>query len=464
MGTGGSNDRDDWLRRVSAAVPLTLCALLAIALVGVIIDPVQDKRQFTAFLFVRQDLVVAIIVALLVRFAMKPGASAQAAWMEGVARRPWLVAIGLTLACWAGHRWLLQGYDLTRDEQMATFDAAIYAHGRLSWPIAPVWRPMADALNQFFILPIADRQAWVSAYLPINAGTRAIFGALGDAGVASPVFTGIGALALWRIARRLWPDDAGARAVAMLLYAGSSQVVLLGMTAHAMAGHLALNLVWLALFLRGGAWSHVGAIAIAFLATGLHQPVFHPLFVLPFMIGLLVQRRWPLAGVYALSYGVICLFWLGWPHLVTTLAGGPLDTLSSTGDRLGYGDRVVAMLHDLGPVSLWLMAMNLLRFVAWQHLLLLPLGAAGVGLAWQARAVRPLVAGIVLHIVVIGVLLAFQGHGWGYRYLHGVIGSACLLGAQGWHSLRGRWPGERLWAWGNGATFLILLPAHMAMA
>ncbi len=444
-------------------LPVGIGLLLAIALAGVMIDPVQDKRQFTAFLFIRQDLAPAILIALLCRFGLSLGPQARIGWMDRLAQRPWVIALALALFCWAGHHRLLRGYDLTRDEQMANFDALMFAQGRLFWPITPAWRPTAEALNQFFMLPIADRQAWVSGYLPINAVARALMAMVGDAGLTSPLFTTIGALALWRIADRLWPGDVGARTVALLLYAGSSQVVIQGMTAHAMAGHLALNLLWLLLFLRGGR-SHAGAILIGFLATGLHQPLFHPLFVFPILTGLLLQRRWPLALLYGAAYAVIGLFWLAWPNLIAQWAGGPMEALSSTGDRLSYADRIFDMLAGFGPVSLWLMAMNLLRFIAWQHLLLLPLAAAGVGLAWRAPLVRPLVAGVVLHILLVGLLLAFQGHGWGYRYLHGLIGSLCLLGAQGWIALRGHWPGTRLWAWGNGATFLLLLPLHMAMA
>src|SRR3546814_6175702 len=33
------------------------------------------------------------------------------------------------------------------------------------------------------------------------------------------------------------------------------------------------------------------------------------------------------------------------------------------------------------------------------------------------------------------LLLVYQGHGWGYRYLHGLIGAFCLLGGFGWMRL-----------------------------
>ena len=455
---------ESWLRRASRVLPFSIGALLAVGLIGVLLDPVHDKRAFSAFLFIRQDLVPAILIALLTRYALRKGnASGTPRWTMRLAGRPWILAGLLTVACWGGQHWLLQGYDLTRDEQMTAFDASIYASGHLFWSIAPEWHPYAEALNQFFILPIAGRQAWVSGYLPMNALIHAIAGSIGASGLVSPIFTGIGALALWRVARRLWPDDGQAMTVALLLYAGSSQVVVQGMTAHAMAAHLALNLVWLLLFLRGG-WSHAGTILVGFVATGLHQPVFHPLFVFPILATLLFDRRWRLASVYAAAYAAIGLFWFIWPNIVVDLAGGPLTGLSGTGDRLGYADRIAALLHDFGPVSIWLMAMNLIRFLAWQHLLFVPLVAAGATIAWRQPFVRPLIYGILLHIFIVGLLLAYQGHGWGYRYLHGIIGSACILGAYGWRALRPMWPPGRLWNWSNALSFGLLLPAHMVMA
>jgi hypothetical protein len=83
------------------------------------------------------------------------------------------------------------------------------------------------------------------------------------------------------------------------------------------------------------------------------------------------------------------------------------------------------------------MIYNLLRFAAWQHLLLLPL----VLLSWPAirrseGVARPLAAGIVLMLAILFLLLPWQAHGWGYRYLHGFLGSFCLLAAYGWAEVR----------------------------
>lgn len=459
MATGGNGRMSDGLARDGRLVFYAIAILLLAAFLGVLIDPVSDKRQFTAFLFVRQDAPFAIVIALLARFGL-----ANRIGRDDVAGRAaphwWLIPLVLLLLCWIGYRQVFQAYAFTRDEQMGLFDAFIYGHGRITWPIAPVWRDHALALNQQFILPITGHQAWQSDYLPGNATMRALIALLVDPGWTNPLLTAIGAVALWRVARRLWPDDPGAQVTTLLLYSGSSQVVVMGMSGYAMAGYLTLNLIWLALFLRGGAAGHGGAILIGMVATGWHQPIFHPLFVLPFLAMLTWQRRWPLLMLYCVAYGGFGLAWLAWPHVVTALAGGAPPDIGT----VGYGGRILMLLSDFSPVNLWLMAMNLLRFIAWQHLLLAPLALAGLRLARHEPMVLALTAGLALPMLAASILLAYQGHGWGYRYLHGVIGNACLLGGWGWRALNRHNALPRIANALHLASLLIALPIHAAVA
>src|SRR3546814_1349670 len=76
--------------------------------------------------------------------------------------------------------------------------------------------------------------------------------------------------------------------------------------------------------------------------------------------------------------------------------------------------------------------------MAWNNVLLLPLAALGVlQLRWRTMFARD--ASIVLPLTITCImgllLLVYQGHGWGYRYLHGLIGAFCLLGGFGWMRL-----------------------------
>jgi hypothetical protein len=133
-------------------------------------------------------------------------------------------------------------------------------------------------------------------------------------------------------------------------------------------------------------------------------------------------------------------------------------------DMVGYGGRIFLLLSNLSLVNLWLMAMNLLRFITWQHLLLLPLSLSGMWSARRDPLVLALTAGLILPILASTILLAYQGHGWGYRYLHGVIGNACLLGGYGWAALRRRKALPRFTTALHLLSLLLVLPLHAVTA
>ncbi len=48
-----------------------------------------------------------------------------------------------------------------------------------------------------------------------------------------------------------------------------------------------------------------------------------------------------------------------------------------------------------------------------------------------------LLLGIAVWLAFIAVVIPFQGHGWGYRYLHPYLGSFALLAGYGYRELRG---------------------------
>lgn len=346
-----------------------------------------------------------------------------------------LIAVSI---CYSGRQWVLGGYDMSRDEQMAAFDSRIFAAGLLAQPLQPFWQAHADALNMTFMLPVARPIAWVSGYLPMNAALRAFVGLFVDPALTGPMLVALGALALWKCARLLWSDDRETALVALLLYFSSGQVLVAGMTTYAMPAHLALNLVWLWLFLLDRRGADFGALAVAAVATGLHQPLFHPLFAAPFLILLLRDRAWPRVLIYGAGYAAICTFWLVWPYVTLGLITGPESAPSHPGGD--YLTRMVQTLFHGDGLRLPNMAANLTRFAAWQSPLLLPLMAAGLLFARKQRPTLALAACVALPVCVMAVLLPYQGHGFGYRYLHGVIGPAILLAVQGWRSLAGEAP------------------------
>jgi hypothetical protein len=135
------------------------------------------------------------------------------------------------------------------------------------------------------------------------------------------------------------------------------------------------------------------------------------------------------------------MFWMWWPlfissHGTAAIAAECLNQTCSPGG--GFVDRLQGMLNSEQTLlqHVCLMAENLLRFAVWQHPLLLPLAVFGGISCWKANPLaRALALGSVLPIAVMAVLLPWQGHAWGYRYLHPVLGNVILLACYGYKTL-----------------------------
>lgn len=413
--------------RLMTYIPLSVCAAaLLISYLG------ASFQSLAMFYLARQDrwlLLGAAAIALLAGWSLR----GRAPMILPLRWSALATALALVVLCYAGHYWLLSGYALSRDEQMALFDAHIFASGRLIAPLPAEWVQHADALNIWFMLPVKQPSAWVSAYLPMNAALHAIVGQVADEALTGPLLVGIGAIALHGCARRLWPGNREAPLLASMLYVGSGQIVLTGMTSYAMSAHLAFNLVWLWLFLQQRRMADMAALGIGLVATGLHQPLFHPLFVAPVLAWLLMKREWRRAAFFAVGYGAVCVFWLLWPTWMVSLIAGPESVVATSG--VDYFTRLVDTLRDWEARGLVIMMLNVLRFLSWQHILLLPLVFASLPAMRRGGLPAALACGLMLTLCVMLIILPYQGHGFGYRYIHGLIGSLILLAIYGWIEL-----------------------------
>jgi hypothetical protein len=423
------------LRKIAA---LIACVLIVLSVFAAATAPPLLPRLF----FFRQDLLVlAVLVGLLIIAA---GSGWRTVWPRppelAFSRRTVLIgALGLALALWAGTYVLLGNYPLTGDESMVVFDMHIFRSWQLAAPVPPEWRMFVKAIAPEFLLSLPGNAAWVSSYMPTNAMLRAAFGTVLDPALMNPLLAAAGAVALFDIAGRIFPGRRSAQAIALLLYATSAQLLVTAMMPYAMTAHLSLNLIWLMLYLRGTRASHAAAIAIGFVAIGLHQVVFHPLFALPFIDHLRRQGQWRTAVVYLGCYALFGLFWMSYPHLVAWSAGLTSATGVSSGTSGFIAQRVLPLLLHHEPTTIPLMVVNLLRFVTWENLALLPLMALGYGAMRRNEGIaRPLAYGIALTFLAMAFLLPYQGHGWGYRYLHGLIGNCALLAAYGWRDFSDR--------------------------
>jgi len=424
-------------RRSGLAEPLRLSVYLLVLLTFMALMPIGPLLP-QVFLF-RQDLpVIVLLFALLGAMRTWQLPITGRRYDGNVARPVLLLGAALLVVCVAGHHIVMWGYALSRDEQLVLFDAEVFAHGSLAAHLPAEWGPLHQALNVLYMPVGFQGEGWVSIYRPVNAAFHALVGLAGDRAWTNPILAVIGLVATWRVARRLLPDDRESQFVAVLLYATSTQVLALAMTSYAMTGHLALNMVWLALFLRDKWYAHIGAIVVGLLAIGLHQLIYHPLFAGPFLFfSLVLKRRWGWSAVYAFAYAAGILLWAR--YSIYPLRELGMKPAPSDGDGFLL-TRMLWAVQELSPEYLWIKAVNLVRFIAWQNLILLPLLLVGMRSAVKSRDRRlwGMVAAIAALIVFKLVLRPYQGHGWGYRYMHGVVGIACILAAIGWGELRAR--------------------------
>lgn len=347
--------------------------------------------------------------------------------------RPWQLALATIGVCAAGVCLVFGGFALSMDEFWAQADGLVLATGAGLARIPSEWRDYAPALQPIFARITPDGW-WASEYLPVNAAIQYLAGPL-----ASPLLTGFAVLVAADLARRLLPEEPFAPIFCALLMVTSNQLLITGMTPYAMSAHLAFNLAWLWLFLRRGWRAQLAALPLPMLAIGLHQVVFFPLFAAPFLLDAWFARRRVVAVMQLLAIGAGFLFWSAYDEVLYASLGVVPVTESGGGTGTGIAllfSRFMVLLGNFSPLNIGLMALNLIRFIAWQNVLVLPLVLiAAAGFVRMSGVWRAMLGGIVLTIVVMTVILAFQGHGWGYRYLHGQLASACLLATYGYFRL-----------------------------
>jgi len=445
-------------RRAALAFRLTLGCLitgiiLAFLLRGTLLgSPSQDiKGSFFYVWFARAELwiLAATVPAVLLaawqwnRREPSPGTCPIS---DG--RLTAILALAVFGIAVAGHFLVYFRFPLSMDEYNAVFQARLFLAGHI-WAVLPdSLLPVEPFIRPIFVAYLESKKAWMSFYQPgfsllyapgLRAGVPWLLNPLLGAG---SVFLAAGC------ARRLFPGTPRAPLAAALILAGSNQVLFYGMGFYSMQAHLFFNLLWLYLWMRNTPWSHAAAGILGACAVHLHQPQVHALFVLPFLAALVLSKRWKLSAWYALAYGLSALVFIGWLGLKT--------------DGVEKGLVQTAGYFTWWPGHLLVQPMNLVLFLSWNTPALLFFLCFLPASAWKHPVLAPLGAGILLTFLFYLFFPANQGHGWGYRYAHAVLGNACLLGTAGFCACAATAPAKsiRLLAFSTVAALAIQLPLH----
>jgi hypothetical protein len=325
------------------------------------------------------------------------------------------------LIAFAGSHVILNGHLLSMDEWTNDFHGRMLATGNLVATLPPEWAPFGSGLQPIFVRFEPSSQTWHSEYLPVYSALRAVGHRLHVSDMVNPALAVGTLVSLSIVVRRIWPSEPALPVLAALFLAASPQFLINSMTAYSMPADLCLNLIWLALFLHRTTLTLALAPWLGIAALGVHTSLPHALFVFPFLLRIVWERRWKTATYFALVYGAGCVLWYLWLahfHPAVVSGGGSL------GPR-GGGQSVLLMF------SLGLLA-------SWQPLALSVLFLVGMA-RWRSMppVLRDLAVGFFATILFYTILFpADQGHGWGYRYAYSVLGSLVVIAIHGWVSAR----------------------------
>ncbi len=461
--------------RAGLSVLLALC--LGAVAVGAGIHQIDDATirlsggAASAVLFRDQDLpwfALCIVIVVYIRGAMNsplPDGIAElvrryAPEEARPVRQVVAIALATLVLVGLGAFVLYHAADKTVAENAARFQAEVFRQGRPLSPLPGEWAEYAHAMHPGVVFRDDASGLWGTVQGPAFAGLRAAFSLVGLGAASNAVFTALGVLLVAAIARRLWPDRIDAPIIAAALLATSPQFLMTGMTGSPWAAVLCLNLAWLWCFLRNDRAGHLLAALIGIAAVGLHQIHVHALFVLPFMLVMLRDRRWLLAAFYVTVYGAGHLAWLYWLDIAIAATMGAGATPSSD---IGL-DAAIAALSQIsfpGPTRLVVMGLDLLRLIGWLNLIVVPLIFMALR-PWSRlpSVFRLLAAGVPIAIMAALLFAPDAFPGWGYLPVHGHLGSLVLLATLGWVRATTNRPQELTRAVGLccAAMLLIALP------
>lgn len=432
-----------WLRSVPAGYP----------------DP---RFFFNAFyvLFARNEpaglTIVALFSSLAAIFFFRERQAEQDKEIAWMSSPQWLcgsVALFVLLFTAFGSHFVFHDYLLTADENLADFQAKIFLHGKIQAEVPAAFLNAVRVIKPTYVEYFSATHLWNATYLPVYAAMRALFQSVNLQVLLNPFLAAVTVLALYGTTQNIWPESKTNALVAIGLLVSSSQFLLMSMTAYAMPAHLALNTTWLWLYSRPDRRAFYLAPFVGVLAIGLHQPIVHALFVLPFLFRLVFQRRWRAVLIFGGIYLAGCFIWFWW-----SMRYRSHDANGAVG----------SILKLVNPQMAIVQPMNLLLVIGWASLATPLLATMGLGRFFK---VRPVLQDAILSCVLtFGFYYFFyldQAHGWGYRYFHGALACFVLVAVAGFDQLSilaGPRRARAFVASGVIASLLIQLPLRCIQA
>jgi hypothetical protein len=353
-------------------------------------------------------------------------------WLRALSSKnlPLLVAVlVLGFAC-VGRFAIAENFDLCIDEYLPEFQSRIFQHHDLVAEVPRNWIPYREALKlPYQIYHGTTREGyWASGFLPGFALLDFGFEQIDLGWALDPLLAALAIVLLAVLARRAFPADANlAAGIAVLLLACSPQFLIMALTKFSWTAHLCGTLAWIWLCTHPDRRLFLLTPILGVFLIGLHQPHVHFLVAAPFVLRLLYTGQWRALLWFGLWYGPGALAWYEVMVLLRPSAFGHGGELANLGFPF--------------LLSLFITFCHAITFYAWATPLLVFLcGAALLNFRKQPALVQDsILAALITFFFYMG-FPHFQGHGWGYRYLHPAYGCLALAGAAGAIGLYRKYP------------------------
>lgn len=420
-----------------AAALLSSLAILVHGWYWRALTPNVERAEIFDHLFLVHDVPAAALWV-----AIFCGTFLVARWLSAAGLEKWMVWID-------AHRWWLAGitavglavatltiyhdHPLAMDEYSPSFQARLFAAGRLWAEIDPAmldWVIPKQFQKHFFTSSAVSGHV-ISTYWPGFALLLTPFVALGMPWLLNPLLAA-GSLVLIALCARELFEDRTAPGWALLLALASPQFTVSAISYYSMSAHLFFNLAFVALLLRPTVPRAFAAGAVGSFALVLHQPLPHLLFALPWLGWLAFGRaRRAALGALLAGYLPICLaLGVGWASLRASIRASAAAMPGAQG-----GSVLDLALRSLGALALPDLDLLYDRLVGAEKLFLwavpgLPILAV-LGFLWRREKVGARLLGASAVCTLVGYLFVplDQGHGWGFRYFHQSWGVLPLLAA-----------------------------------
>lgn len=372
---------------------------------------------------------MAMLLALLLAIAIPGVKDVLTDLADWMGENPGKVAIVAFVALALGARFIYMQHPFSMDESAPIMQAHAFAHGQIAahYPPSLMDSIIPPEFQGHFIVVDHKTGGAISAYWPGLALLETPFVRLGLDWCLNPA---LGALALLMI-HHLARDTTGENTTggwAMLMALASPQFTITAMSYYAMAGELALNLLFLWLILRPSRKSAFVAGLVGGLALIMHNPVPHLLMALPCLLWLARRReRWGRLAFAALGYLPLGLgVGLGWWLYINNFGEG--NTFMVGANHPGFIAGLISTMNEV--LILPTKSMLLARWLAaWKIWIWACPGLMLILCIARKRSTQGklLLAAFVFTFIFFLFVPYDQDWGWGYRYIHPAWGALPVI-------------------------------------